>query len=331
MTRRRLGAALALIAVLLVGAGGLLWWTWPGHGDHGLRLYGNVDIRQVELAFRQPGRLVSVAVEEGDRVKAGQRVAELDATPYRQALAKAKAAVRADAAVLAKLQAGNRPQRIAEARAEVKRARAGYRNAGRNYHRERLMRASHAAAQRDLDAARAARDQAAAELAAATQALSLQRAGARSEDIAAAQATLAAARAARDQARTALGDTRLLAPAAATVLSRVREPGSMVSASTPVLTLNLRDPVYVRAYVDEPDLGRIVPGAAVTLRTDSSKRVYHGRIGFIASQAEFTPKTVETARLRTDLVYRLRIVVSDADQGLRQGMPVTVDVLGKGP
>lgn len=291
MTRWRLGAALALTAVLLVGAGGLLWWIWPGHGDRGLRLYGNVDIRQVELAFRQPGRLVSVAVEEGDRVKAGQQVAELDAKPYRQALAKANAAVGADAAVLAKLQAGNRPQRIAEARAEVKRARAGYRNAKRNYHRERLMRASHAAAQRDLDAARAA----------------------------------------RDQARTALGDTRLLAPAAATVLSRVREPGSMVSASTPVLTLNLRDPVYVRAYVDEPDLGRIAPGAAVTLQTDSSKRVYHGRIGFIASQAEFTPKTVETARLRTDLVYRLRIVVSDADEGLRQGMPVTVDVLGKGP
>ncbi|MGN8159024.1 secretion protein HlyD [Salinisphaera sp. SWV1] len=330
MTRRRLGAALALIAVLLVGAGGLLWWTWPGHGDHGLRLYGNVDIRQVELAFRQPGRLVSVAVEEGDRVKAGQRVAELDATPYRQALAKAKAAVRADAAVLAKLQAGNRPQRIAEARAAVERARATYRNAERDYRRERLMRASNAAAERSLDAARAARDQAAAELASAEQGLSLQKAGARSEDIAAAKAILAAARAARDQARTALGDTRLYAPAAATVLSRVREPGSMVSASTPVLTLNLRNPVYVRAYVGEPDLGRVVPGAAVTLHTDSSQRVYHGRIGFIASQAEFTPKSVETTELRTDLVYRLRIVVSDADEGLRQGMPVTVDVVGTG-
>ncbi len=329
MSRKRLGMALALIVVLVVG-GGLAWWSLRDRGDRGLRLYGNVDIRQVELAFRQPGRLVSVAVEEGDRVVAGQRVAELDAKPYRQALAEASAEVRADAATLAKLQAGNRPQEIAEARATVERAAATYRNAERDYRRERLMRASNAAAERSLDAARAARDQAAAELASAEQGLSLQKAGARSEDIAAAKAILAAARAARDQARTALGDTRLYAPAAATVLSRVREPGSMVGASTPVLTLNLRDPVYVRAYVDEPDLGRIVPGAAVTLHTDSSKRVYHGRIGFIASQAEFTPKSVETTELRTDLVYRLRIVVSDADEGLRQGMPVTVDVVGTG-
>ncbi|MES1956396.1 secretion protein HlyD [Salinisphaera hydrothermalis] len=325
MNHRRSAIAAAVLLATAVVAGLASWWD-RDRGPTGLRLYGNVDIRQVELAFRQPGRLTSVAVEEGDRVHAGQWVAAIDAAPYRQALAQAAAQVRADAAVLAKLEAGNRPQEIAEAKAAVERAQATYRNAERDYRRERLMRASNAAAQRSLDAARAARDQAAAELASAEQALSLQRAGARSEDIATARATLAAARAQRDQARIALGDTRLYAPAAATVLSRVREPGSMVGPSEPVLTLNLRNPVYVRAYVDEPDLGRIVPGATVTLHTDSSKRVYHGRIGFIASQAEFTPKSVETPQLRTDLVYRLRIVVSDADEGLRQGMPVTVDV-----
>ncbi|KEZ77306.1 secretion protein HlyD [Salinisphaera hydrothermalis] len=325
MNHRRSAIAAAVLLATAVVAGLASWWD-RDRGPTGLRLYGNVDIRQVELAFRQPGRLTSVAVEEGDRVHAGQWVAAIDAAPYRQALAQAAAQVRADAAVLTKLEAGNRPQEIAEAKAAVERAQATYRNAERDYRRERLMRASNAAAQRSLDAARAARDQAAAELASAEQALSLQRAGARSEDIATARATLAAARAQRDQARIALGDTRLYAPAAATVLSRVREPGSMVGPSEPVLTLNLRNPVYVRAYVDEPDLGRIVPGATVTLHTDSSKRVYHGRIGFIASQAEFTPKSVETPQLRTDLVYRLRIVVSDADEGLRQGMPVTVDV-----
>ena len=91
-------------------------------------------------------------------------------------------------------------------------------------------------------------------------------------------------------------------------------------------SLSLRDPLYVRAYVSEPDLGRIAPGAKVQLRTDSSSRIYHGQIGFISPRAEFTPKTVETADLRTDLVYRLRVVVTDADLALRQGMPVTVDV-----
>ena len=111
-----------------------------------------------------------------------------------------------------------------------------------------------------------------------------------------------------------------------TVIARVREPGSMVASSTPVYSLSLRDPLYLRAYIGEADLGRIAPGTKVRIHTDSSTTVYHGQVGFISPRAEFTPKTVETADLRTDLVYRLRVVVSDADEGLRQGMPVTVDV-----
>ena len=106
----------------------------------------------------------------------------------------------------------------------------------------------------------------------------------------------------------------------------MREPGSMVASSTPVYSLSLRDPVYLRAYVGEADLGRIAPGTQVRVHTDSSATVYHGQIGFISPRAEFTPKTVETADLRTDLVYRLRVVVSGDNQGLRQGMPVTIDV-----
>src|SRR5690606_23766525 len=93
-----------------------------------------------------------------------------------------------------------------------------------------------------------------------------------------------------------------------------------------VYTLSLDAPVYVRAYVGEPDLGRIAPGTRVRVRSDSSEKVYHGQIGFISPRAEFTPKTVETSDLRTDLVYRLRVVVGDADAALRQGMPVTIEV-----
>ncbi|MBC7174067.1 MAG: HlyD family efflux transporter periplasmic adaptor subunit, partial [Polyangiaceae bacterium] len=128
----------------------------------------------------------------------------------------------------------------------------------------------------------------------------------------------------RAEAETMVADTVLEAPSDATVLTRVREPGSMLGAGEPVYTLSLRDPVYVRAYVSEPDLGKLSPGARVTVTTDSSKTVYHGTVGFISPRAEFTPKTVETTELRTDLVYRLRIIVRDADEGLRQGMPVTV-------
>jgi HlyD family secretion protein len=93
-----------------------------------------------------------------------------------------------------------------------------------------------------------------------------------------------------------------------------------------VYSLSLRDPVYVRAYIDEPNLGRIAPGMRVSISTDSSDRSYDGEIGFISPRAEFTPRSVETTALRTNLVYRLRIVVPESDEGLRQGMPVTVRV-----
>lgn len=100
----------------------------------------------------------------------------------------------------------------------------------------------------------------------------------------------------------------------------------MVVSQSPTYSLSLDAPVYVRAYVSEPDLGRIAPGMQVRVRSDSSDKVYQGQIGFISPRAEFTPKTVETTDLRTDLVYRLRIVVTNADAALRQGMPVTIDV-----
>jgi HlyD family secretion protein len=109
-------------------------------------------------------------------------------------------------------------------------------------------------------------------------------------------------------------------------MSRVLEPGSMVTSQTPVYTLSLPDPVYVRAYAAEPQLGQVAPGTPVQVTTDSSSQVYRGHIGFVSPKAEFTPKTVETTALRTDLVYRLRIIIPKSDEGLRQGMPVTIQV-----
>lgn len=128
--------------------------------------------------------------------------------------------------------------------------------------------------------------------------------------------------------KTNLQDTVLYTPSAGTVLTRARETGAVVGAGELVYTISLDSPVWVRTYVDEPNLGRIYPGRPVMVKTDSGRQ-YEGQIGFISPRAEFTPKTVETAALRTDLVYRLRVIVSAPDQGLRQGMPVTV-VLGEG-
>ncbi len=320
---RRIIITIASIAVV----GLLLYWLLPDGDDDGvLRLYGNVDIREVEMAFRQPGRLASMAFDEGDAVTAGTVMAQLDAGPYRESLAAAEAELRAANAELDKLRGGNRPQEITQAQEHVSQAEAAFSEAERNFKRQNTLLESGASSQRTVDAARTAHDQAAANLAAVKAALSLAEAGFRSEDIAAGAARVAAAEAALAQARTALADTELVAPSDATVIARVREPGSMVASSSSVYSLSLRDPVYVRAYISEPNLGHIAPGAAVRVYTDSSNKVYRGQVGFISPRAEFTPKSVETTDLRTDLVYRLRVVVDAADQGLRQGMPVTVEV-----
>jgi len=313
-------------AVITIIGAGWLWMQSGDRDDNALRLYGNVDIREVQLAFRQSGRVVRMHFDEGDHVKAGARLASLDAKPFEEALAAADASVDVSQAELDKLRRGLRPQEIAQTQEVLNQALAVAREAERNFDRQSQLLTSGATSQKAADTARAARDQAVASVNAARAAHSQAAEGFRKEDIAAGQARLAATQAARAQAATALADTVLLAPSTGTIIARVREPGSMVVSQSPVYSVSLDAPVYVRAYIGEPDLGRIAPGMRVRVRSDSSDKLYQGQIGFISPRAEFTPKTVETADLRTDLVYRLRIVVINADAALRQGMPVTIEV-----
>lgn len=316
-----------LFLVLLVVAGGLLWTALHRKDEAGgeLRMFGNVDIREVELAFRVPGRLAEVRVDEGDAVVPGQVLATLDARPYHDALDQALAQRDQAAANMAKYRAGNRPQEIAQARARVAQMQAQWENAVRTARRREELVKTGAAAAQDRDDAVASRDALSAQLQEARKALDLQVAGFRVEDVQAAAASLRAAEAAVEAAATNLADTEVACPSAGTVLSRVREPGAMAQAGSTVLVVSLTRPVWVRAYVPEPALGKIHPGMAVSIRTDSRPdKPYAGQVGFISPVAEFTPKNVETESLRTDLVYRLRIVVDNPDEGLRQGMPVTV-------
>lgn len=321
MPKRHLISALAIAALA-----GAVWWllTARQQRQDELVLYGNVEIREVELAFRQPGRLLLMHVDEGAQVRRGDTLAELDARPYADALAAADAEVRRAQAELDKLRSGNRSQDILRAQADLREAAAALQRLESDFRRESELAVKGMTTQRALEAARTGRDEATARLAAARQTLSLQQEGSRREDVAAAEARLAAAEAARDQARTALDDTRLAAPSDGVVLARVREPGSMLGNRDSIYTLSLPRPAYVRAYAAEPVLFRTAPGTAVSIALDGSDKVYRGHVGFVSPRAEFTPKSVETPELRTDLVYRLRIVVPEPDAGLRQGMPVTV-------
>jgi len=316
-----------VVLVLLLAAGFAAYTLWPRDAlQDGLTLYGNVDIREVQLGFRVGGRLEQMLFEEGDAVTAGTLLASLDSQPLQDSLALAEAGVAGAEARLAVLRAGSRPQEIQQARARVAEAGAAHKNAEQEYTRQRELTGKGLSSQGLLDNALARRDEASARLAAARQALALAVEGPRAEDIAAAEAALAGAKAQRDQAATQLEDARLVAPNNGVVLTRVREPGAVVSAGMPVYTLSLTDMTYVRAYVDESNLGKVVPGTKLTVTTDSSGREYVGQVGFVSPRAEFTPKSVETPELRTDLVYRLRIVIQDADEGLRQGMPVTITI-----
>jgi HlyD family secretion protein len=322
-----------VILLLLVGAAAAWWLDLParlawthGPGDR-LTLYGNVDIRQVQLGFRVGGRIAEAMVDEGDVVAAGTTLARLDARPFQDAVRAAEAQVAMQRATLDKLEAGPRAAEIAQARAAHAERLADLQNAEQAFGRARDLRANRTISQASLDQATAARDMAAARAESAREALRLLEEGTRPEDIAAARANLQGAEASLSSARTSLGDTELKAPADGVILSRVREPGAIVTPSDTVFVLSLSKPVWVRSYIAEPNLGRIHPGMAVEVTSDTAPdKPYRGTIGFISPVAEFTPKSVETPELRTDLVYRLRIIIDHADTALRQGMPVTVRI-----
>ena len=176
-----------------------------------------------------------------------------------------------------------------------------------------------------LEDARTARNQAQANLQAAKDKLSQYLSGNRPQEIEQAKADVAQSEAALAQAQLNLQDATLVSPSAGTVLTRAVEPGTMLGAGGTVFTLSLTRPVWVRAYVNETSLNRAVPGTELEIYTDGRPdKPYHGKIGFVSPTAEFTPKSVETPDLRTDLVYRLRVIVTDADDALRRGMPVTL-------
>jgi HlyD family secretion protein len=321
MSKRTLLIAAGLIVLLTVA----VWFIWRQRPAPEPVFYGNIDIREVTLGFRVGGRVASLSVDEGDAVRAGQELARLDSTP----LALERNQARADAGALdarvALLESGYRREDIAQAAASVAERRAAAVNADQVLARQEKLKGTGAVAQRVYDEALAARDQARARLEAAEAVLGEQRSGYRREEIVEAQANHQRAVALLAAADQRLEDTRLNAPADGVVLTRAVEAGAILAAGTPVFTLSLVKPVWANIYVGEPDLGRMSPGRAVQLHTDARPdRPYHGQIGFVSPTAEFTPKNVETPELRTLLVYRARVIVSDADAALRQGMPVTV-------
>jgi HlyD family secretion protein len=325
----------AIIIMLIMAVAGAAavysqWGRIAGAGDEGtLRAYGNVEIREVNLGFRVSGRVSEVLVEEGDSVEPGQKVALLDAEPYRRELQSARARREAAAAELERYEAGYRFEEIAQAEARLNERKATLRRTDRELARQRRLQDSNASTEQDLDRAVAAHEEAQARVDLAEASLELLRSGFRVEDVRAARARLAEAEARIEELRLRLSDCELYAPSKGSVLVRAVEPGAFVGVGQTALSLSLSGRTWVRAYIPQNRLGDIAPGMRARVYTDSRPdKPYTGQIGFIAPQAEFTPKNVETEELRSDLVFRFRVVIDNPDEGLRQGMPVTVELAG---
>lgn len=321
---RAVVVATAGAVALWFGGTAFGWWGAAATGD--LRLYGNVEIREVQLGFRVGGRIERLLVDEGDRVTPGQVLAELDTRPLQDKLAGADARFEAASATATRDVNGSRPQQISEARAEVAAANAATAEAHRQFDRRQALVDKGFISRADLQTAEAALRAAQARLAQADAALSLALEGTRVEDQAVSAANREAILAERRSVQTDIGDATIRAPEPGQVLTRAREAGAIVQPGQTVLTVALTQPVRVRAYVAEPDLHRIRPGMVVKVRADGTNREWPATIGFISPVAEFTPKTVQTEQLRTDLVYRVRLTVTDPRGDLRQGAPVTVIV-----
>lgn len=339
---------LTILALLVVA--GLFGWRRfrraPAASEN-VVLYGNVDIRQVELAFNDSERIDRLLVDDGSAVHKGQLVGQLEQQRLQDTMAQDQANMAAQQQVVARLLAGSRPEEIAEARADVDAAQADVAAAQANltnadllYRRQQTLASqqyvslqirddaqrAYLADQADLAAKRQA-------LAAKQQALRLAVIGPRKEDIAAAQATLKAAKATLAFAQREVADTQLYAPADGVIEDRILEPGDMATPQTPVFTLALDNPVWVRAYLPEPQMGKVALGMRAWIESDSFPgERFPGWIGFISPVSEFTPKNVETTQLRSQLVYRVRVYACNPDHRLRLGMPATVVIpLGNNP
>ncbi len=332
--RRRI----VILVVVLIAAGGAAWWWLHQNGaaSGALVLYGNVDLRQVDVAFNDNGRIAEVLVEEGAKVKQGDTIARLDTSRLEPQVAQAEAQVAAQAAMVEKLHNGSRPEEIAQAQANVDAASASAHNAQLTYKRFTMLQDSPgggpAVTESQIDSAKAAMDSANAQLEVAEQALTLAKAGPRKEDVAQAEAQLKGTQAQLALLRQQLADATLKAPVGGIVRSRLLEPGEIASPQKPVVSLAIVDPKWVRAYVSEPDLPKVAPGGAATVSIDGDgAHTFTGHIGFISPVAEFTPRSIQTAELRTSLVYEVRILVDDPDDILRLGMPATVALTADQP
>ena len=289
-------------------------------------LAGTVEATEADLGFEVPGRILTVGPHEGDRVKAGDTLATLDRSELAARRSQARAALDAARAALAELVRGSRPEELAQAREADSVAGARLADAQRDFDRAQRLFQGGAIPRESFDKASLALDVARGARAQADQQLALVRRGPRAERIEAQRAMVQQAEAAVHQADAAMDNGVVVAPFDGVVTIRDREPGETVPTGAPVVTLMNLDDRWVRVYVREDRLGAVRIGEPASITTDTyADRRYPGAVSYISSQAEFTPRNVQTAEERVKLVYAVKVrITGDTAYDLKPGMPADV-------
>jgi len=316
---------LLIIIHILLAIGGYVYYHFTVDEDVNnlyLKVSGNIEATEVDVGFKIAGRIMDLGIQEGDWVESGKVLARLDDEDLRNRLGVAQAALQSAQARLNKLLGGSRPEEIREAEAVVHQAQYDLENKRNAFERMKALYERRVIPKELFDNAEAGFKIATASLQRAEENYELVKQGPRREDIEDAKAQVEQARASAKLTETQLGYTVLYSPISGVVLVKSGEMGEVVNPGTPILTLADIDHVWLKAYVEETDLGKITWGQEVIVTTDfNPPKEYMGKISFISSQAEFTPKSIQTEKERVTLVYRIKINLSNPDRELKPGMP----------
>jgi HlyD family secretion protein len=326
MRKRGMGVVIILLTII---AALLIWRVYFQEKGDGatLLLSGNMEVTEVNVGFKLAGRVIALAVEEGQQVRTGGLLARLDNAELATIVSQNRAMLQEALSRLAELKAGSRLQEVEEARANLRAQEAELARAKRDYERAEILHKNGAISAAQFDAAKSVYETKSAQQRSAAEVLSLVREGARKESIDAAVARVQQAQAAVSTAEHRLQDTEIHSPITGIVLKKNVELGETVGQGVPIYTIGDLSSPWIKVYVKEDKLGWVKIGQKAKVTTDSHpNKTYDAWVSYISSEAEFTPKSVQTQEERVKLVYGVKVRVDNADQELKPSMPADVRI-----
>ena len=301
----------------------LIFFTGCFQEKKEVKFFGNVDVRTVSLAFRVSGRLDTLNFDEGQKLKKGDVIATIENSNFRENLNQINAQIKLQEIQIQKLEKGYRIEEIEKAKSKLSEVKVNLDRVNKDFRRAEELFKTKSISEQAYDDAKAQAKDLQTQYDYAKSSLELVKNGYETEDIQSAKAQLESLKAQKNILQINYDDTVLYSPVDGTIITKVYEVGSIVNSSQTIVDIAKSDEYWVRSYLSEKYLGVVKTGMKAVVTTDSNK-TYDGVVSFISPLAEFTPKTVQTEDLRTDLVYRFRIVLKDVDESLKQGMPVTI-------